>query len=271
MPMTVECLHSDSNAAQRRGGRPGGGRRKPAVRLQPRPPDVRQHARAAPGPPRTRGLREDRHPAWSSKFIGTCHPMGNAKPAFYKGAGFLAARCPTLETKLLTTPMRKLDIIGMPSRQTLQLELSFCNRGSGAFELKPMERLAQLVLVPVVQARFEEMESFDSFEPRRSGIREYRTMTGACSAGGSRPRIAMAEERFATSKAWLASIFQEMFRLMHNQEHDNFDNFRYPEEHRSSFFYDVHARYLSFLVENADALSCREGTIRRSGVTRSVR
>ena len=63
----------------------------------------------------------------------------------------------------------------------------------------------------------------------------------------------MAELTLSTSKAWLAWIFQEMFRLMHSQEQDNFDDFRYPEEHRSSFFYDVHARYLSFLVENADA------------------
>ena len=67
----------------------------------------------------------------------------------------------------------------------------------------------------------------------------------------------MAEESFTAWKTWLTSIFNEMFRLMHNQERDNFDNFRYPEEHRSSFFYDVHARYLSFLVENADALWAR--------------
>lgn len=62
----------------------------------------------------------------------------------------------------------------------------------------------------------------------------------------------MAEEPFTTSKAWQAWIFREMFRLIHSQEHDNFDNFRYPEEYRGSFFYDIHARYLSVLVENAD-------------------
>jgi len=39
----------------------------------------------------------------------------------------------------------------------------------------------------------------------------------------------MAEESFTAWKTWLASIFNEMFRLMHNQERDNFDNFRYPE------------------------------------------
>jgi dUTP pyrophosphatase len=51
-----------------------------------------------------------------------------------------------------------------------QLMVSCWNRGSEAFELKPMERLAQLVLVPVVQARFEEMESFDSSSRGEAGF-----------------------------------------------------------------------------------------------------
>jgi FkbM family methyltransferase len=55
------------------------------------------------------------------------------------------------------------------------------------------------------------------------------------------------------SAAWLASIFEEMFRLMHNQEQDNFDDQRYPAEHRNAFFYEKHAFYLTFVVENADA------------------
>jgi len=63
----------------------------------------------------------------------------------------------------------------------------------------------------------------------------------------------MAEESFGTSKIWLAWIFQEMFRLMHTYEQDNFDAFRYPEAHRNAFFSDVHARYLIFLIDNADA------------------
>jgi len=62
----------------------------------------------------------------------------------------------------------------------------------------------------------------------------------------------MVEETHGSSKTWLASIFQEMFRSMHNQEQDNFDDFRYPEAHRSAFFYDLHAQYMSFLVDNAD-------------------
>ena len=64
----------------------------------------------------------------------------------------------------------------------------------------------------------------------------------------------MAKETFDTARAWLASIFQEMFRAMHSYEQDNFDSYRYPEAHRNAFFYDIHARYLSFLVENADSL-----------------
>jgi dUTP pyrophosphatase len=45
-----------------------------------------------------------------------------------------------------------------------QLMVSCWNRGSEAFELKPMERLAQLVLVPVVHASFEETTDFKASE-----------------------------------------------------------------------------------------------------------
>jgi dUTP pyrophosphatase len=41
-----------------------------------------------------------------------------------------------------------------------QLMVSCWNRGTNAFDLKPMERLAQLVLVPVVMATFAETEDF---------------------------------------------------------------------------------------------------------------
>src|SRR6185295_17928594 len=41
-----------------------------------------------------------------------------------------------------------------------QVMVSCWNRGSEVFELKPMERLAQLVLVPVVQASFIETDDF---------------------------------------------------------------------------------------------------------------
>jgi dUTP pyrophosphatase len=47
------------------------------------------------------------------------------------------------------------------------LMVSCWNRGPAAFELKPMERLAQLVLVPVVQASFVEVKDFH--ESQRGG------------------------------------------------------------------------------------------------------
>ena len=58
-----------------------------------------------------------------------------------------------------------------------QLMVSCWNRGANAFDLKPMERLAQLVLVPVVMASFAETEDFAMSE-RGSG--------GFGSSGGSR-------------------------------------------------------------------------------------
>jgi dUTP pyrophosphatase len=42
------------------------------------------------------------------------------------------------------------------------LMVSCWNRGSAAFTVQPMERIAQMVIVPVVQARFQRVESFDA-------------------------------------------------------------------------------------------------------------
>jgi dUTP pyrophosphatase len=42
-----------------------------------------------------------------------------------------------------------------------QLMVSCWNRGGEAFKLKPMERLAQLVLVPVIQAFFRIVDEFE--------------------------------------------------------------------------------------------------------------
>jgi dUTP pyrophosphatase len=42
-----------------------------------------------------------------------------------------------------------------------QIFVSCWNRGTAPFTLQPGERLAQMVLVPVVQARFEVVSSFD--------------------------------------------------------------------------------------------------------------
>ena len=42
------------------------------------------------------------------------------------------------------------------------LMVSCWNRGNVAFTVQPLERIAQMVIVPVVQARFERVEDFDS-------------------------------------------------------------------------------------------------------------
>lgn len=41
-----------------------------------------------------------------------------------------------------------------------ELRISVWNRGNTPFVIEPMERIAQLVIVPVVQARFELVEEF---------------------------------------------------------------------------------------------------------------
>ena len=43
-----------------------------------------------------------------------------------------------------------------------QVMVSLWNRGHEAFELKPMERIAQLVVVPVVQVALEVVEDFEA-------------------------------------------------------------------------------------------------------------
>jgi dUTP pyrophosphatase len=51
-----------------------------------------------------------------------------------------------------------------------QLMVSAWNRSDVAFTLQPMERLAQLVIVPVVQARFERVEAFESSDRGAGGF-----------------------------------------------------------------------------------------------------
>jgi dUTP pyrophosphatase len=51
-----------------------------------------------------------------------------------------------------------------------QVYVSCWNRGATRFRLEPGERLAQMVLVPVVQARFEVVESFESSERGAGGF-----------------------------------------------------------------------------------------------------
>lgn len=50
------------------------------------------------------------------------------------------------------------------------LLVSCWNRGDRAFELKPMERLAQLVLVPVVRASFKEATEFEASQRGAGGF-----------------------------------------------------------------------------------------------------
>lgn len=49
------------------------------------------------------------------------------------------------------------------------LMVSTWNRGQSTFRLEPMERLAQLVIVPVVQAQFRVVEQFASQSNRGTG------------------------------------------------------------------------------------------------------
>jgi len=51
-----------------------------------------------------------------------------------------------------------------------QLFVSTWNRGNAAFTLKPGERLAQLVLVPVVQAAFRVVDEFETSERGEGGF-----------------------------------------------------------------------------------------------------
>jgi len=50
------------------------------------------------------------------------------------------------------------------------LMVSCWNRGSAAFTVQPMERIAQLVIVPVVQATFRQVDSFEASERGEGGF-----------------------------------------------------------------------------------------------------
>jgi dUTP pyrophosphatase len=51
-----------------------------------------------------------------------------------------------------------------------QLMVSCWNRGQTPFVIEPMERIAQLVLVPVVQASFRRVEDFEQSERGEGGF-----------------------------------------------------------------------------------------------------
>ena len=51
-----------------------------------------------------------------------------------------------------------------------QLLVSCWNRGQTTFVIEPLERIAQLVLVPVVQAQFRLVEEFDATQRGEGGF-----------------------------------------------------------------------------------------------------
>jgi dUTP pyrophosphatase len=51
-----------------------------------------------------------------------------------------------------------------------QVMVSCWNRGRAAFTVEPGERIAQMVIVPVVQVRFEVVEAFDASERGAGGF-----------------------------------------------------------------------------------------------------
>lgn len=51
-----------------------------------------------------------------------------------------------------------------------QLMVSCWNRGQAEFTIQPLERIAQLVIVPVVQATFRRVDSFDASSRGASGF-----------------------------------------------------------------------------------------------------
>ena len=48
--------------------------------------------------------------------------------------------------------------------------VSTWNRGTTTFTLEPMERLAQLVIVPVLQVQFNVVDDFDASERGEGGF-----------------------------------------------------------------------------------------------------
>jgi hypothetical protein len=51
-----------------------------------------------------------------------------------------------------------------------ELMISVWNRGQTAFTIEPMERIAQMVIVPVVQAIFEQVDEFVASERGEGGF-----------------------------------------------------------------------------------------------------
>ena len=79
------------------------------------------------------------------------------------------------------------------------LMVSCWNRGQAAFTIQPMERIAQMVIVPVVQATFRRVDDFDASQrgeggfgstgtrPARSATRKIGTPVAALAKPAKRP------------------------------------------------------------------------------------
>ena len=50
------------------------------------------------------------------------------------------------------------------------LMVSCWNRGATAFTIEPMERIAQMIIVPIVQANFRQVDSFDATSRGEGGF-----------------------------------------------------------------------------------------------------
>lgn len=50
-----------------------------------------------------------------------------------------------------------------------ELKVSLWNRGQSSFAIKPMDKIAQLIIVPVMQANFELVDEFKSISERGEG------------------------------------------------------------------------------------------------------
>ena len=55
-----------------------------------------------------------------------------------------------------------------------QILVSVWNRGQAVFTLKPMERIAQLVIVPVLQVKFNVVDGVRRKRARRRWLRQHR-------------------------------------------------------------------------------------------------
>jgi hypothetical protein len=102
------------------------------------------------------------------------------------------------------------------------LMVSCWNRGHAAFTVQPLERIAQLVIVPVVQARFRVVDEFRRLAARRGRLRL------------DRPRLMRSVQRAAA-----AAPAQHRHRRLASADAARFDLARWR---RARPHLDVHAQ-----------------------------